>query len=249
MRVRIVELEGGLDPDEYVKEYGAEAYQRKVAEAKTYFYWLADRARARFNMRDPQGRVDAVRFLLPSIQVLNDALERATVVNDIASYLGIERGPVQDHFRKAAVDRVERPLAAPKIEPAKATDRILLPLLVSEAEGRAALIESLRNLPAWRQLRTAHIYEILIAMHDNREPIDFNSVHSRLAAAIQAIFEAIVLDAPVASLEDGIAAIEALRREERETQRRALKTRIKEAERQGKISEALQLTTELSLLG
>ncbi|HYA17480.1 MAG TPA: DNA primase [Bryobacteraceae bacterium] len=249
MRVRIVELEGGLDPDEYVKEHGAEAYQRRVAEAKTYFYWLAERARARFNMRDPQGRVDAVRFLLPSIQVLNDPLERATVVNDIASYLGIEPGPVQEHFRKAAVDRVERPLAAPKTEAAKPTDRILLPLLVSGAEGRDALIESLRNLPAVRQLRTAPIYETLIAMHDHGEAIDFNSVHARLPAALQASFEAIVLDAPVASLDDGLACIEALRRDDRESQRRDLKTRIKEAEREGRITEALQLTTELSLLG
>ena len=47
VRVRIVELEGGLDPDEYCKQHGAEAYHQRIAGAKTYFYWLADRARAR----------------------------------------------------------------------------------------------------------------------------------------------------------------------------------------------------------
>ena len=77
VRVRIVELEGGLDPDEYCKAHGAEAYQQRVAGAKTYFYWLADRARARFNMREPEGRMDAFQFLLqlPS-RALNDQLER-----------------------------------------------------------------------------------------------------------------------------------------------------------------------------
>src|ERR1700761_4180707 len=63
MKIRIVELEGGLDPDEYCKEHGAEAYIQRVAAAKTYFYWLADRAREKFNMREPQGRVDAFRSL------------------------------------------------------------------------------------------------------------------------------------------------------------------------------------------
>ncbi|HXJ43678.1 MAG TPA: DNA primase, partial [Bryobacteraceae bacterium] len=65
MRIRIVELEGGLDPDEYCKEHGAEAYLARVAKAKAYFYWLADRARGRFDMRDPQGKVDAFKFLMP----------------------------------------------------------------------------------------------------------------------------------------------------------------------------------------
>ena len=74
MRIRIVELDGGLDPDEYCKEHGAEAYLEKVAKAKAYFYWLADRARGKFDMRDPQGRVDAFKFLIPSIHGLHDQI-------------------------------------------------------------------------------------------------------------------------------------------------------------------------------
>ena len=76
MKVRIVELEGGLDPDEYCKQHGAEAYIQRVAGAKTYFYWLADRARAKFNMREPQGRIDAFQALVPAIQELGDKLAR-----------------------------------------------------------------------------------------------------------------------------------------------------------------------------
>ena len=140
VRVRIVELEGGLDPDEYCKQHGAEAYHQRIAGAKTYFYWLADRARARFNMREPQGRVDAFQFLLPAIQGLNDKLERVAVANDLASYLGVAPGLVLDHFRKVAADRVERS-PAPKTESSRATDRILLPLLVNDGEARAQLID------------------------------------------------------------------------------------------------------------
>jgi DNA primase len=46
MQVRIMELDGGLDPDEYCKQRGAAAYQERLEGAKGYFYWLADRARA-----------------------------------------------------------------------------------------------------------------------------------------------------------------------------------------------------------
>jgi DNA primase len=240
MRVKIVELEEGLDPDEYCKKFGADTYKEKIAGAKTYFYWLADRARARFNMREHQGRVDAFQFLVPSIQGLNDKLERGAVANDLASYLGVESGMVLEHFRRAAVDRVDRS-PAPKADPARATDRILLPLLVGDEDARAQLIGQLRDLPALRVLDTAPIYEALIVMHDAAEFIDFNALHARLEPAFQDRLGAIVLDAGVATLEDGIACIEALRRVDRESVRRDLKTRIRALEREGRIAEALEL--------
>jgi DNA primase len=247
MRVRIVELEGGLDPDEYCREHGAAAYHEKIAAAKTYFYWLADRARARFNMREPQGRVDAFQFLMPPIQGLNDKLERVAVANDLASYLGVESGLVLDHFRKVATDRTERS-SPPKTDPSRATDRILLPLLVNDAQARAQLIEHLRELPALKLLNTAPIYEILITMHDAGEMVDFNTLHARIHASLQENFSAIVLESgsSEAKLEDGLACVEALQREARESIRRDLKVRIKSAEREGRMNEALELIRELS---
>jgi hypothetical protein len=191
--------------------------------------------------------VDAVQFLLPSIQGLNDKLERATVANDLASYLGVESGLVLEYFRKVAADRVDR-TAAPKSAPAKATDRILLPLLVGDAAARSQLIGGLRDLPALRHLPTAPIYDVLIGMEENGEPIDFHSIHSRLPEALQARFAAIVLDAPLAALEDGLACLDALRRDERDAVRRELKTRIRDAERAGQIAAALDLMHELSRL-
>jgi DNA primase len=248
VRVRIVELEGGLDPDEYCKQNGAEAYHQRIAGAKTYFYWLADRARARFNMREPQGRVDAFQFLLPAIQGLNDKLERVAVANDLASYLGVAPGLVLDHFRKAAADRVERS-PAPRTETSRATDRILLPLLVNDNEARAQLIDGLRDLPALRQLSTAPIFDALLTMYDAGETISFNTLHARIHPSLQDTLAAIVLDsgsAGGATLEDGLACVEALRREDRETMLRELKSRIKSAEREGRMGEALALMQQLS---
>jgi DNA primase len=246
MRVRVVELEGGLDPDEYCKEHGAEMYRAKVADAKPYFFWLADRARARFNMRDPQGRTDVFKFLLPAIQGLNDKLERVSVASELASYLGVESGMVLEQFRKMAADRSERAPAAPKSDPAKATDRILLPLLLTNPEARPQLIEGLRGAVSVRQGAAAPIYDTLMSMHDAGEAIAFNSLHERLAAADQERLASIVLNAEAAQIEDGLACIEAVRREERERVRRELKTRVKLAEREGRIGEALELMRELS---
>ncbi len=65
LRVRVLELGGDLDPDEYVKASGADAYRQRLEKAPAYFHWLADRARQKFDMRTVEGRMDAFKFLAP----------------------------------------------------------------------------------------------------------------------------------------------------------------------------------------
>jgi DNA primase len=250
VRVRIVELDEGLDPDEYVREHGAEAYRERVKAARTYFYWLADRARARFNMKEPQGRMDAFQFLMPAIQSLSEKLERAAVANDLAGYLGIETGLVLEQFRKTATNRSgQTPPVAPN--PARKADRILIPLVLSETltEDRA---ERRRFFAALRQVSmngpAAPIYEVILGMHENDEIINFNTLHERLQAEQQEILAGLVLDpaAAAASVEDGMAAIAALEQEQAEASRKDLLARIKAAEREGRIAEAMELARQMA---
>ncbi len=105
LHVKVLALDGGLDPDEYAKQNGADAYRAKLDAAPGYFHWLADRARARFDMRSSDGRIDAFKFLLPAVQRIPDKLERAAVANDVAGYLGVEPGLVLDQFKRASIER------------------------------------------------------------------------------------------------------------------------------------------------
>ena len=104
LRVRVLELGGDLDPDEYVKASGAEAYRQRLEKAPVYFHWLADRARQKFDMRTVEGRMDAFKFLAPKIQGIADRLERFAVANDVADYLGVDEKLVRDHFSKGVVE-------------------------------------------------------------------------------------------------------------------------------------------------
>jgi DNA primase len=244
VRVRVVELPGGLDPDEYCKEHGAEAYLDRIAKAKPYFYWLADRARERFNMRDPQGRNDIFQFLLPAIQGLNDKIERVSVANDLASYLGVESGLVLEHFRKMAADRADR-APAPKADPAKAADQRLLLLLLNNEEARAELIDGIRHIPG-----TGPLFGTLIAMHDAGDVINFHSLHERLSTADQELLTSILhANGAGLTLEDGADCVVAMRRSAAEAEKRELKLRIKAAEREGRIREAMEMMARLAELG
>jgi len=248
VRVRVVELEDGLDPDEYCGKFGAESYRARVTSAKTYFFWLADRARAKFNMRDPQGRIDAFQFLMPAIQGLHDKLERVAVANDLASYLGVETGLVLEHFRKAAAERGPR-AEPPKTPSARPMDHVLLPLILSQPEECGAILDELRRLSAWRSFPSARVYETVLAAYEQGESLAFASIHDRLSESDQAWLAALLLHSVhTPTIGDGLACLAALQLDEQESARRDLIARIKAAEREGRFQEALSLMQQLHVL-
>ena len=57
MHVRILELDGELDPDEYCKERGADAYRARMEAAKDYFTGWPTGARDKFDLRTAEGKM------------------------------------------------------------------------------------------------------------------------------------------------------------------------------------------------
>jgi DNA primase len=249
MHVRIVELDGDLDPDEYCKQRGADAYVAKLSSANNYFYWLADRARTMHDMRTAEGRIAAFQFLLPAIQRLSDKLERLAVVNDVAGYLGVDAGPVLESFRKAAAERREKTVR-PAAEPVRAVERILLNLLLVNGEARAHLLPRLKRMPAVAEFSTRRIFEALFALDQVDNSVEFSELDSRLEENDRILLASAVLadesDSETLSLEQGEACLRTLEGSQRQTERLALKARVKEAERDGNLGEALRLSAELT---
>jgi len=249
MHVRILALDGGLDPDEYCKQRGAEAYAAKLASAKNYFYWLADRARGKFDMRTAEGRVAGFQFLLPAVQRLSDKLERLAVVNDVAGYLGVDAGPVLESFRKAAAERREKTVQH-AVEPVKPVERILLNLLLVNADARMQLLPHLKNIPAVNQFTTRRIFEALFALDAAGNPVVFGNLDARLEENDRALLASAVLadetDAEAFSLEQGEACLRAIENTQRDSERSDLKAQVRAAERDGNMAEALRLSAELS---
>ncbi len=248
MRVRVLELEGGLDPDEYCLERGAEAYRGALEEAKNYFYWLADRARAKYDMRTAEGRLAAFQFLLPSIQRLTDKIERSAIAGDVAGYLGVDSGLVLENFRKAATDRRDKKLPA-QAEPIRHDERILLNLFLSDAEARRVLIPELKPLAAVAQFTTRRIFETLFALHESGAPFGLAELDARLEEADRPRLAEIVLGRETndedVSLRLGMACLEKLQRETREAEISAMRGSIREAERAGNLVEAMRLYEQL----
>jgi DNA primase len=245
MQVRIMELEEGLDPDEYCKKHGSDAYASCIDHAKGYFYWLADRARAKHDARTPEGKVAVLEFLLPKVKRISDPLERMTIANDVAGYLGVNQGMVLDRFKKAAGERADTPIRAPK-SLLRHDERMLLNAILTDAEIRSAVIEPMKEMETVDSLPSRRIFQAIFALDDAGGRVAFDDVHARLEAEDQDLLaQAVLSDDSEISREEVMAALGSMRRSEDQNRRVQLKARIVELERGGKYEEALRVTMEL----
>ncbi|HKA02659.1 MAG TPA: DNA primase [Candidatus Solibacter sp.] len=245
MQVRVVELEDELDPDEYCKEHGSDAYRNRVEHAKGYFYWLADRARTKFDMRTADGKVDALSFLLSKVQLINDHLERMTIANELAGYVGIEKGAVIDEFRRLANERREPAMAAPKIT-LRPDERMLLIALLTESGWRADIVARLKHLQAIESLESRRIFNAVFALEEGGGNFGYDELNARLEPPDQELLAHALLNEDFEITQEEVAAsLESMRRTEEQFRGMRLKTRVKELEREGKFEEALALMAQL----
>ena len=244
-----------------MKRFGAEAYRGQLDAASSYFHWLADRARAKFDMRGADGRMDAFKFLLPAVRKISDKLERAAVASDLAGYLGVEPGLILDQFKRAATDRHapgqvasrqgsspagSSSNSAPRVQ-VPAVERILLNALLSSEAIRERILP---ELPA--ELTAGFVsLEIIDALRRVAEagPVNFAALDARLSDPGRALLHDIVSADEICDETECLAQAEAclkgLKTSFQRRQTEEVRARIRTAEREGNLKEALHWMTEL----
>jgi DNA primase len=249
MHVRVLELDGGLDPDEYVKRFGAEEYTARLEKAAGYFLWLADRARRKFDMRSAEGRMEGFKFLKPAIAHISDRLERASVANEVAEYLGVERGLILEEFRKSSkrepAQRPERQQSIPKPE------RIILRSLVSGPEVRGILIEKLSVSTVARRFITWPVLEAIFGLHPENPSWGFSDLEARLGQSDRNLLNSAVLadnSEETFTPDQALSYAGVLAAEELQAQVSELRNRLKDAERAGDMNEAFRLMEQMNQL-
>jgi DNA primase len=243
--VRVLELQGELDPDEYVKEHGAEAYRARLEKAPSYFHWLADRARQKFDMRTVEGRLQGFKFVAPAIQRIADRLERFAVANDVADYLGVDEKLVRDHFSQGSGER-RAAQRGPQVPP---NERLLLNSLLASEAARLEVIPQLREMTVVDRFVTKQVFKAIFAMHGDPNPFRFTDLEGRLGDADRDLLSAVIFADEVLeeekAHEQASACLRTLQAEDPKSEVAALRAQIRAAEREGRLDEAIRLVAEL----
>ncbi len=118
MRVHIVELPEGDDPDTFLRQHTGAALLRLVQEAQTFLEYLVARARRFSDLRTPTGRADCVAHILPLLRKIDNEVERWGYVAQLAEFLRIPPDVLQREMRLTSeLAPPMRRTAAPRVAP------------------------------------------------------------------------------------------------------------------------------------
>jgi DNA primase len=244
MHVRILELTDGLDPDEFIKQYGADTYDARLRRATGYFIWLADRARKKFDMSTSEGRTTGFQtMLLPAIRRISDRLERATVATEVAEYLGIDRQLVLAEFRRMpAGARTGASRGRENETPHK--ERVLLRSLLTDPEVREILVTRLQSSKTAQRFLVWPLLTHLFALHNEEGRVEYADLEARVPPEAKTLLDAALFadqSEEVLSREQAEAFAELLSDEDSALENQSLEEQVRAAERAGNLDEAMRL--------
>ena len=250
MNVRVLELPGGMDPDEYCKARGGEAYARQLEGAPRYFLWLLDRSRSQFDLHSSEGRATAFERLLQSVLLLPDEIQRAATVAELAEHIGLETSVALNRLRQRTNQRQSsRDEPRPVADGLSPSERLLVVLLTSDAGARSELLAATAEVAA-RGLPSHRILAAVQAAAEAGEPFQYAAVEGRLDGPDRERLARLVFDKdrPAPTVEEGREALAALRLQVAGERHLELRRLIAAAERSSDMAELQRLLEQKTAL-
>ncbi len=156
LRVRIVELPEGHDPDSYLKASGAEAYRQRLEEAPEAVEWLIRRAERSQDLGTPAGKAAYFAEVLPALLRTENAVEQQAWLTRAVERGGLDAGAARQELRRVRGGRAGGDSAVAQAAAQAARTRplpgaaALLPaerwLLALVAQGAAGIEQALDEL-------------------------------------------------------------------------------------------------------
>jgi DNA primase len=246
IRVRIVELPEGHDPDTYLKAEGAEAYRKRLDEAPEAVEWLMRRAETAGDLSSPAGKAAFFAAVRPGLVRTQNAVERQAWLARVVERGALDAGAAREELRRALSGRTQstsavaeaatrRPLV-PRAAVLLPAERWLLALVAQGAAGveialdelQDADLEGLRSAPLLRAAQT-------VARRDER--VTLPAVLAELDEDARRVMSEIAVEGVP---EEGLSAEDCVR----ELRRQPLKARMAEIQKRlagasGEAQEAL----------
>lgn len=144
LRARVIDMQPYKDPDEFIKNLGAEAFQERIDRAENGFFFELKVLERNYRLEDPESKTAFHREIAKKLCGFEEEVERENYIESVAEryHIGYDnlRKLVSGYAARAGfVKPVERPKATTKEqtspeELSRRSQRILLTWLVEEPE-------------------------------------------------------------------------------------------------------------------
>ncbi len=144
LNVRIIHMDPCKDPDEFIKKFGKEAFEKRIEEAEPSFMFEISVLEKQFRMADPAGRS---AFLQQGAQMMlrfPEEVVRNVYIDAFCSRYGVDKSS----FTKM-VNRLGASIDPLKLEPAGEKDREIRPEVSGKKAKEDAAMTAQKHLMTW----------------------------------------------------------------------------------------------------
>ena len=123
LRIRILKLAGGLDPDDFVRKEGGEVYRRLLEKAPYFWQYLMAEAARQYDLDDPAMKAAAVNDVVQHVAKIQDRIEQLEVARAVAEGFKVPESVIFDRLnltpRRGFGDgpRIPKPLGIRGLSP------------------------------------------------------------------------------------------------------------------------------------
>jgi DNA primase len=98
LRVRILKLADGLDPDDFVRREGGEVYSRLLAAAPYFWQYLMTEAARQYDIEEPAMKATAVNDVMQHVAKIQDRVEQLEVARAVAAEFKVPESVIFERF-------------------------------------------------------------------------------------------------------------------------------------------------------
>ncbi len=180
-KINVLTLPGGLDPDEFVREQGADAYRSLLRSTMPYLDYVVDQAMGRHDLSRPSGKADALNEVLPFIAQIENQLERVEYGRRVASRMHVDEDILRKELRRAVERRepkIDRDRVAPRKEMTELERRFLV-VLFGDSQVRSSVLPEVEEADI-EGLASETIFRALLDAHRSGETIGYAELSDKL---------------------------------------------------------------------
>lgn len=141
LTVRVLTMEPYKDPDEFIKNMGADAYQERIDQALNAFMFEIKMLRKEYDFTDPARRTEFIEETSRRLRGFQDELEQDSYIQAVAKEYGIDYGMLRNKVLSIPLSALQPAVKKPeqasgrkreKDEGIRAAQRMLLTWLAEE---------------------------------------------------------------------------------------------------------------------
>lgn len=149
---RVISLKPYKDPDELIQAEGKEAFEQRIAQAKSGTMFEIDLLATRYNQEDPQERTEFQKKVAQRLSLIEDPMERKNYIDSVSQMYDIDRDGLKENVTRYGTSALvmerrssfvePKPKTSPEEEKEKQqlkTERLLITWLINDNSLFSAL--------------------------------------------------------------------------------------------------------------